>query len=155
MEFLAIPIILIAVIMSSVKSSSPNPEISDKDSSYLTIGQYKVSKEKLYTYLRKNYGVVELARIVDEELLNNENISITNEDTDKYIIEKLFDVEYDSTKHSLLANKIEGYDQDPSEVWDELKDTLVIYGGLKQSDRDNNAKVVEAMRNYFALDVKS
>jgi hypothetical protein len=57
--------------MSSVKSSSPNPEISDKDSSYLTIGQYKVSKEKLYTYLRKNYGVVELARLVDEKLLEN------------------------------------------------------------------------------------
>lgn len=149
-----VAIIIIAVIMSSVKSSSPNPEISDKDSSYLTIGQYKVSKEKLYTYLRKNYGVVELARLVDEKLLENENITITNEDTDKYIIEKLFEVEYDSTKHSLLAAKIEGYDQDPSEQWDELKDTLVIYGGLKHSDRNDNAKVIEAMRNYFALDVK-
>ena len=90
-----VAIIIIAVIMSSVKSSSPNPEISDKDSSYLTIGQYKVSKEKLYTYLRKNYGVVELARLVDEKLLENENITITNEDTDKYIIEKLFEVEYE------------------------------------------------------------
>ena len=65
-----VAIILIAVIFASVKSSSPNPEISDKDSSYLTIGGYKVSKERLYTYLRKNYGVSELANLVDEELLN-------------------------------------------------------------------------------------
>ena len=149
-----VAIILIAVIMSSVKSSSPNPEISDKDSSYLTIGQYKVSKEKLYTYLRKNYGVVELARLVDEKLLENENITLTDEDTNKYIIEKLFDVEYDSTKHALLADKIEGYNEDPSEAWEDLKDTLVIYGSLKQSDRNNNAKVIEAMKQYFALDVK-
>ena len=147
-------IIIIAVIMASVKSSSPNPEISDKDSSYLTIGQYKVSKEKLYTYLRKNYGVVELARLVDEKLLDQANITLTDEDTNKYIIEKLFDVEYDSTKHALLANKIEGYEGDPTEQWDELKDTLVIYGGLKESDRTNDAKVIEAMKSYFALDVK-
>ncbi len=147
-------IILIAVIMSSVKSSSPNPEISDKDSNYLTIGQYKVSKEKLYTYLRKNYGVVELARLVDEKLLENEGTTITNEDTDEYIIEKLFDVEYDSSKHSLLAPVIEGYDEDPTKSWDELKDTLIMYGSLNKADRDNKDAVIKAMREYFALDVK-
>ena len=143
-------IILVAVIFASVKSSSPNPEISDKDSSYLTIGGYKVSKERLYTYLRKNYGVSELANLVDEELLKDTITSLTDEDLKSYIIETLFEVEYDENYD--YSTSIKGYYADPQETWDELVDTLVLYGKLSKADATDKTKVEAAVKDYFRLD---
>lgn len=145
-----VAIILIAVIFASVKSSSPNPEISDKDSSYLTIGGYKVSKERLYTYLRKNYGVSELANLVDEELLKDTITSLTDEDLKSYIIETLFEVEYDANYD--YSTSIKGYYADPQEAWDELIDTLVLYGKLSKADSTDKTKVEAAVKDYFRLD---
>lgn len=143
-------IILVSVIFVSVKNSAPNPEISDKDSAYLTIGNYKITKERLYTYLRKNYGVTELARIVDEKLLADEVQAVTDEELKEYIIETLYDVEYDP--EYVYDTDIKDYYEDPTEPWEDLLDSLVVSGKLSKTDRTDLAKAKAAVKEYYRVD---
>lgn len=143
-------IVLVSVIFVSVKNSAPNPEISDKDSAYLTIGNYKITKERLYTYLRKNYGVTELARIVDEKLLADEVASVTDEELKQYIIETLYDVEYDP--EYVYSTDIKDFHEDPTEKWNDLLDSLIVSGKLKESERDNLTVANAAVKDYYRVD---
>lgn len=143
-------IILVSVIFVSVKNSAPNPEISDKDSAYLTIGNYKITKERLYTYLRKNYGVTELAKLVDEKLLADEVSNVTNEDLKEYIIETLYDVDYDP--EYVYATDIKDYHEDPKEKWEDLLDTLVVSGKLTKANRTDSEAAISAVRDYYRVD---
>ena len=144
-------IILFAVIFSSIKSSAPNPTISDKDSEYLSVGGYKVSREKLYNYLRKNYGVSELARLIDTKLLEDEVSSVTDQELDKFVIETLFGVEYDEN-HNYLADGIKGYFADPQEVWDDLSDALLLNGKISEADASDKTKLFAAAKDFYRLD---
>lgn len=145
-------IILVSVIFVSVKSSAPNPSISDKDSAYLTIGNYKISKERLYTYLRKNYGVSELAKLVDEKLLEEYVNSVTDADLKEYIIETLFSVEYDPEYD--YSTDIKDYHEDPNEVWNDLKDSLLINGIISKDEYDdNNIELLnQKVKDYYRID---
>ncbi len=143
-------IILVSVIFVSVKNSAPNPEISDKNSAYLTIGNYKITKERLYTYLRKNYGVTELARIVDEKLLADEVTKVTDEELKEYIIETLYDVEYDP--EYVYDKDIKDYHKDPTEPWEDLLDSLVVSGKLSKADREDLAKTKDVVKDYYRVD---
>ena len=49
----------------------------------------------------------------------------------KFIIETLFNVEYDENYD--YSTTIKGYYEDPQEIWDDLKDTLVLYGKLAKA----------------------
>lgn len=143
-------IILVSVIFVSVKNSAPNPEISDKDSAYLTIGNYKITKERLYTYLRKNYGVTELAKLVDEKILADEVSTVTDEELKEYIIETLYDVDYDP--EYVYATDIKDYHEDPTEKWEDLLDSLVVSGKLTKADRTNTEKAIAAVKDYYRVD---
>lgn len=145
-------IILVAVIFVSVKSSAPNPSISDKDSAYLTVGNYKISKERLYTYLRKNYGTAELAKLVDEKLLADYVSSVTDAELKEYIIETLFSVEYDPEYD--YSNDIKDYNQDPTDAWIDLKDALLVNGIISKSEYDANDLTLlnQKVKDYYRVD---
>ena len=92
-------VVIIAIVVTSAKGcSNKTPKIDKSDDVYLTLGDMKVTNDRLYTYMKQSYGVDELLRLVDskiyEEKVNEVNVKSTSlaelSGLDKYIMESVF-----------------------------------------------------------------
>ena len=80
-------IAIIAIIVMSVKNcGNKTPQLKNSDETYVEIGDLKVSKERLYTYMKQQYGMSELLRLVDNQLYAKEMAAVSQEDLDKYTL---------------------------------------------------------------------
>lgn len=155
-------IAIIAIIVMSVKNcGNKTPQLKNSDETYVEIGDLKVSKERLYTYMKQQYGMSELLRLVDNQLYAKEMAAVSQEDLDKYIIESVF------ASKSLDAEK----DKDAikkanEEDFEKIIDSLLMSNLLKDEDikhtstgernynpydYESNSKVWEVLRKYYRL----
>ena len=62
-------VVIIAIVVTSAKGcSNKTPKIDKSDDVYLTLGDMKVTNDRLYTYMKQSYGVDELLRLVDSKI---------------------------------------------------------------------------------------
>ena len=155
-------IAIIAIIVMSVKNcGNKTPQLKNSDETYVEIGDLKVSKERLYTYMKQQYGMSELLRLVDNQLYAKEMAAVSQEDLDKYIIESVF------ASKSLDAGK----DKDAikkanEEDFEKIIDSLLMSNLLKDEDikhtstgernynpydYESDSKVWEVLRKYYRL----
>lgn len=153
-------IVLIAVIVVSVKScSNKTPKVKNADEVYLTLGDMEITNDRLYTYLKQNYGTAELIRLVDEKIYADELVEVRKTksedldhltDLDKFIMDSVFEKELTSTDASSVkeANK---------EKWVELCDSLRMNNLIKTVSEEDydpynlNTSVWGVVREYYAL----
>ena len=149
----AIAIVLIAIIaliVSSVKScSNRKPTIENSDDVYLELGDLKITNDRLYTYMKQNYGTSELLRLVDEKLYAEEMAKVTNEDLDKFIYNSVYSVED--------INEFKG---DPQDNWEDIIDSLLMNNLINAADVDEesekdvtnkDSKLWSVVRSYYKL----
>ena len=61
-------IIVIAITIVIVNATnSKTPKLSNGEESYLQFGNLNVTKQTIYDALKKDYGVVELTRLIDTD----------------------------------------------------------------------------------------
>lgn len=149
----AIAIVLIAIIaliISSVKScSNRKPTIENGDEVYLELGDLKITNDRLYTYMKQNYGTSELLRLVDEKLYAEEIAKVTNEDLDKFIYNSIYSVE-----------DITEFKGDPQDNWEDIIDSLLMNNLITAVDVDElterdftnkDSKLWSVVRSYYKL----
>ena len=152
-------VVIIAIVVTSAKGcSNKTPKIDKSDDVYLTLGDMKVTNDRLYTYMKQSYGVDELLRLVDskiyEEKVNEVNVKSTSLDElsglDKYIMESVF-------KKVLTSTDEEGIKKANQEKWDDLINSLLMNNLMKSVDEAAkdayklDSSVWTVVRKYYAL----
>lgn len=145
-------IAVIAIIVMSVKNcGNKTPQLKNSDETYIEIGDLKVSKDRLYTYMKQQYGMSELLRLIDNQLYAKEMDAVNQEDLDKYIIENVF------TSKSLNADEDKQAIKDANkEDFEKVIDSLLMNNLLKKEDVNEDpyvtdSKVWEVLRKYYKL----
>lgn len=145
-------IAVIAIIVMSVKNcGNKTPQLKNSDEIYIEMGDLKVSKERLYTYMKQQYGMSELLRLVDNQLYAKDMEAVKQEDLDKYIIENVF------TSKSLNADEDKQAIKDANkEDFEKIIDSLLMNNLLKKEDVNDDpyatdSKVWEVLRKYYKL----
>ena len=145
-------IAVIAIIVMSVKNcGNKTPQLKNSDEAYIEIGDLKVSKERLYTYMKQQYGMSELLRLIDNQLYAKDVEAVKQEDLDKYIIENVF------TSKSLNADEDKQAIKDANkEDFEKIIDSLLMNNLLKKEDVNDDpyatdSKVLEVLRKYYKL----
>ena len=152
-------VVIIAIVVTSAKGcSNKTPKIDKSDDVYLTLGDMKVTNDRLYTYMKQSYGVDELLRLVDskiyEEKVNEVSVKSTSLDElsglDKYIMESVF-------KKVLTSTDEEGVKKANQEKWDDLINSLLMNNLMKSVDEAAkdayklDSSVWTVVRKYYAL----
>lgn len=144
-------LILVALITLTVtlvkNGNNKTPSFSGADDTYLTLGDLKVTNEKLYTYMKKTYGVTELLNMVDEQLYA-EDIKKVDTSSDaymKYVYQQVFKV--DDLKDA----------EEPQKTWDDIISSLRASELISKEDAKDNAydkfdsKVWTVVKDYYKL----
>lgn len=145
-------IAVIAIVVMSVKNcGTKTPQLKNSDDTYVEIGDLKVSKDRLYTYMKQQYGTSELLRLIDNQLYAKEMEAVNQADLDKYIIENVF------TSKSLDAAEDKQAIKDANKKdFEKIIDSLLMNNLLKKEDVNNDpyatdSKVWEVLRKYYKL----
>ncbi len=151
-------IVIIAIIVMSAKScNNKTPELSNGDDTFIVFkGQngakdLTISKERLYTYMKQQYGVSELMRLVDNKLYEEEMNQVNQADLDKYIVESVF------TSKSLDATTdSDAVKESNKKEFQDMIDSLLMNNLLKKADVDTDpyntaSKVWDVLRKYYKL----
>lgn len=151
-------IVIIAVIVMSAKScSNKTPTLSDGDETFIVlkgkdgVEDLTISKDRLYTYMKQQYGVSELMRLVDNKLYEEEMNNVKQEDLDAYIIENVFTSKSLDKDNDNVAIKKSNQDD-----FDDVIDSLLMNNLLTKADVDNDpynttSKVWDVLRKYYKL----
>jgi len=152
-------IVIIALVATSVKGcSNKTPKIEKSDDVYLTLGDLKVTNERLYTYMKQNYGVDELLRLVDNKIYASKIESVKSaastieepSELDKYIMNSVFERE-------LTKDDASGIKEANQEKWDDLISSLLMNNLIKSVKDDEkdvydlSSPVWTVVREYYAL----
>ncbi len=90
---------------------SVTPSIDKPNDAYLTIGNYKVTNESVYTRLLLNYGLETLLKMINEEVINYKDYDINNPDAD--FEKELEEIIYgDLTDETEKAEALEAFEKD-------------------------------------------
>lgn len=146
-------IVGIALTVVSVNScSNKTPKISESDDVYLTVGDFEITNERLYTYLKQtdSYGVSELLRLVDMKLYEEEMNNVDPVKLDKFVSDSIFGEDNFSTEDSAIKK------EENTEAWKTLVDSLLMNNLIKQSEVDydpynTTSKTWEIVRSYYKL----
>lgn len=151
-------IVIIAIIVVSAQScNNKTPELSDADDTFIVVkgtngaSDLTISKDRLYTYMKQQYGVSELMRLVDNKLYEKEMESVDQEALEKYIVESIF-----TSKSLDEANDSETIKKANKEEFQDVIDSLLMNNLLSKSDVDTNpynksSKVWDVLRKYYKL----
>lgn len=151
-------IVIIAIIVMSAQScNNKTPELSNGDDTFIVFkGQngandLTISKDRLYTYMKQQYGVSELMRLVDNKLYEEEMNKVNQADLDKYIVESVF------TSKSLDATTdSDAVKESNKKDFQDMIDSLLMNNLLKKADVDTDpyntaSKVWDVLRKYYKL----
>lgn len=149
-------IVGIALTVMSINScSNKTPKISKSDDVYLTVGDFEITNERLYTYLKQtdSYGVSELLRLVDLELYKEEMEKVDPVALDKFVADNIFGKDGFSTE--------EGVDgpikrEQNKEAWETLVDSLLMNNLVKKDQVDydpynTKSATWDVVRSYYKL----
>lgn len=139
-------IILIAVTLVVVNVvTSRTPVLSNGDEAYLKYGNLTVTKQELYDALKKDYGVAELNRIIDNYLYKDEVAKVDDEELLAFIEDDIFG---------------EDFTGDKQEQWEEVIESLVITGILTEAEVESNnsyedktTTVWAKVKEYYRLEL--
>ncbi len=146
-------IVVIAVTVSLVKKANDRtPTLSNADQTYASYGDLNLTYDRLYTYMKNNYGVNELLDMVDEKLYADElsKLDVNSEEYVNYVKDKVF-------KTHELSEMTDSEKVAAQESWDDLILSLKMTGLLKNADIDDStysnesSKVWEAVKNNYKL----
>jgi hypothetical protein len=137
-------IIVIAITIVIVNATnSKTPKLSNGEESYLQFGNLNVTKQTIYDALKKDYGVVELTRLIDTYLYKDEIAKVKDEDLIPYIENDIFG---------------EDFKGDKQKKWDDVIESLIITGVITKADADENSaydaytsKVWTKVKDYYRL----
>ncbi len=137
-------IIVLAIILVIVSATnSKTPKLSNGDESYLQFSNLNVTKQNLYDALKKDYGVVELTRLIDNYLYKDEVAKVKDEDLIPYIEDDIYG---------------EDFKGDKQKEWDDVIESLIITGVIAKADADENdaynaydSKVWTKVKDYYRL----
>ena len=137
-------IIVIAITIVIVNATnSKTPKLSNGEESYLQFGNLNVTKQTIYDALKKDYGVVELTRLIDTYLYKDEIAKVKDEDLIPYIENDIFG---------------EDFKGDKQKEWDDVIESLIITGVITKADADENSaydaytsKVWTKVKDYYRL----
>lgn len=101
-----------------------NPKVTSPDDTYLQFGNYRVTREEMYETLRKDYGLTEVIRQIDELIFKDE-VNQVNIDSEKYV--KFLNDKFFSESKT---------DDDKKKAWNELLDSAVISATITKADAD-------------------
>lgn len=155
-------IVLIAVISVSAKGcSNKTPKLKEADKVYLTLGDMSITNDRLYTYMKQNYGTAELVRLVDEKIYAEELEKVRQTkstdlnsltDLDKFVMESVLSRE-------LKEDDGEGVRAEVGTKWKELVDSLRMNNLITDADINSDSydpykldtKTWEVVRKFYAL----
>ncbi len=137
-------IIVLAIILVIVSATnSKTPKLSNGDESYLQFSNLNVTKQNLYDALKKDYGVVELTRLIDNYLYKDEVAKVKDEDLIPYIEDDIYG---------------EDFKGDKQKEWNDVIESLIITGVIAKADADENdaynaydSKVWTKVKDYYRL----
>lgn len=147
-------IVLIAIVITSVKGcSNKTPTIDNAEDTYLELGDLKITNDRLYTYLKQEYGLAELNRLVDEYLYAEDIAKVDSAKLDAFIIENIFG------EDGLKSDDGEAKKATNKETWEDLINSLLMNNLIKQSEVTEDAKdpynttskVWDVVRSYYKL----
>lgn len=114
------------VIGVSKNAKKKDPKISNGDVKYLTFDKLSVTNQQLYEKMKKDYGLSELTRLIDEKLFADEvaKVDVNSDAYIKYVEDSLFD----------------GTDEDDAEAldeqWDSFVKSLAVNGIITPDDAE-------------------
>lgn len=151
-------IVIIAIIVVSAQScNNKTPELSDADDTFIVVkgtngaNDLTISKDRLYTYMKQQYGVSELMRLVDNKLYEKEMENVDQAALEAYIVESVFTSKsLDETNDSATIKKAN------QEEFQDVIDSLLMNNLLNKNDVDTNpynkeSKVWDVLRKYYKL----
>jgi hypothetical protein len=126
----AIGLILIFGISLGVWAFSgpkANPQISNPNDPFLSLGDWVVTNEKLYYSLRQTYSYDEILRFIDTELLKNISVDKNSDDYQEFRNELIYGVK--------KLEDLEG-DKTPEEILKDFEDNMTISGYFTEAERE-------------------
>lgn len=149
-------IVGIALTVMSIQScSNKTPKIDKSEDVYLTVGDFEITNERLYTYLKQtdSYGISELLRLIDMKLYEEEMNNVDPVELDKFISNNVFG---EDAFHAEPGVDSEIKQNENKELWETLVDSLLMNNLIKQSEVDYNpynttSKTWDVVRSYYKL----
>lgn len=145
-------IVLIAIVATSVKGcSNKTPTIDKSEDVYLEMGELKITNDRLYTYLKQEYGLAELSRLVDNVLYEKEMANVNKEALDEFIVESVFGEDGLTDKDSDIKK------EENKEKWEDVISSLEMNNLISAEDAkntdpyDKTSKAWETVRTYYKL----
>lgn len=151
------------VIGVSKNAKKKDPKISNGDAKYLTFEKLSVTNQQLYEKMKKEYGLGELTRLIDEKLFADEvaKVDVNSEAYIKYVEDNLFegtdeddekalDEQWDSFVESLAVNGIITPEEAEASKGKRTDYTSKAWTAVKDSYKLQYAKYEWAKREYLA-----
>lgn len=145
-------IVLIAIVVTSVKGcSNKTPTIDKSEDVYLEMGELKITNDRLYTYLKQEYGLAELTRLVDNILYEKEMANVDANALDEFIIESVFG------KDGLTDNDSDVKKEQNKKTWKNVINSLEMNNLISSSEAQNADPYDKAssawnvVRSYYKL----
>ncbi len=130
----ALPIIIGIILILAVgltialckNAKKKDPKLSNGNINYISYDKLNITNQQLYDRMKKEYGLSELTRLIDEKLFADEvaKVDINSDEYLEYVEENLFEGEEDETKLD--------------EQWDNFVESLVVNGVLSVTDAETS-----------------
>lgn len=155
-------ILAIGIIFAVSKNAKKkNPVLSNGNVSYLQFDKLNITNQQLYDKMKKDYGLSELTRLIDEKIFAEEiaKVNIDSEEYIKYVEDSLFededdeetmDEEWDSFVESLAVNGVISPSEAEASKGKREDKTCAAWKAIKESYRLQYAKNEWAKREYLA-----
>lgn len=146
-------IILIALTVSGVKkATNRTPAVEDAKEVYAKYGDYEITKDRIYTLMKNNYGVSETLNWVDEQLYADEikAINVSDEAYVSYVKNAVFG-------NDDFASMTNDEKEAAQKAWDDVLSSLQISNILTKADAADNAydhetsKAWETVKDYYKI----
>lgn len=140
-------ILLIAITVSGVKkATNRTPAVDDATKVYAKYGDYEITKDRIYTLMKNNYGVSETLNWVDEQLYADEisAIDVTSAEYISYVKNAIFGTD-DFT--SMTNDEKEA----AQEAWDDVLSSLQISNILSKADATDSAFDSESSKAWTTV----
>lgn len=155
-------ILAIGIIFAVSKNAKKkNPVLSNGNVTYISFDKLNITNQQLYDKMKKDYGLSELTRLIDEKIFAEEvaKVNVDSEEYIKYVEESLFededdedtlDEEWDSFVESLAVNGVITPSEAEASKGKREDKTCAAWKAIKESYRLQYAKTEWAKREYLA-----
>ena len=123
-------VVAVAIIIMVATAPAKSAKVSNPNSAYVTIGNYKITKQEMYEALKSGSGLTTLQEIIDKELIAK-NVTYT-------------EAEYEEAKEYVLYGDPSTYkdlsEEEAAEKRENMKKdyltSLSLMGYMNETDRD-------------------